>query len=364
VSEWMRTRPDQATRPHTNRRGTGWTAVAALGSISALLLTGCSSAVAGTAPAASSPAVPPSTSQAASPGGHSTASPGRFSTPSGGSHGTAAPLKLGTTNQATFSPTGTTQTWTVPAGVTSVSFEAAGGEGGEAPVAIGINGGSGALIIGSFPVTPGQVLSIAVGSSGGTGAGGWGAEGMSGGPANTAKNKDRSGASGGGATLIALANADGSDWHEMVVAGGGGGMGGGSSDPAGEGQGGNAGCSKIGYHAGGSACTVPSITGGNGGKGSPASTLGGKGGTAGGATSSTGQRGLGAKNLGGNGGAGGGGVNGGAAGGGGSGISAGGGGGAGTSYVDVTVPTWQISSTDWNIQFTQHLYGPGVILTW
>jgi hypothetical protein len=373
----MKSRPGEtlAARPHAHPRGTGRVAVAALG---ALLLAGCSSAVAETAPeassaAASSVAASPSTTPAtgngshsnASPSDHSTASPGRFSTPSRGSVGTPSPLKLGTTNQATFWPTGTTQTWTVPDGVTSVSFEAAGGEGGEAPIAIEDLGGSGAIIIGSFPVTPGQVLSIAVGSSGGTGAGGWGALGMSGGPANTAKNKDRSGASGGGATLIALANADGSDWHEMVVAGGGGGMAGGSSDPAGEGQGGNAGCSKIGYFNGGSACTVPSITGTNGGKGSPASTLGGKGGAAGSSSlGSTGERGLGAKDLGGNGGAGGGGVNGGAAGGGGSGISAGGGGGAGTSYVDVTVPTWQISSTDWNISFTQHLDGPGVILTW
>ena len=347
MNEWKNSRPDHGTDVVGARRAqrTGWGAAAALGSITVLLLTGCSAG--GTrsdAHAAEAPA-----SRAAG-----TASAGPAS---------AQPLTLGA-NSLTFSPTGQATTWTVPAGVTSVTFEAAGGEGGEAPVAIGDLGGSGADILGTFPVTPGQVLTIAVGSSGGSGAGGWGALGMSGGPANPAKNKDRSGGSGGGATLIALANADGNDWHEMVVAGGGGGMAGGSSDPAGEGQGGNAGCSKIGFWDGGSACKTPSITGGNGGKGSPASTLGGKGGTAGGATSSTGQRGLGAKNLGGNGGAGGGGVNGGAAGGGGSGISAGGGGGAGSSYVDVTVPTWQISATDWNIQFTQHLFGPGVILTW
>ena len=67
----------------------------------------------------------------------------------------------------------------------------------------------------------------------------------------------------------------------------------------------------------------------------------------------------------GNGGSGGGGVNGGSAGGGASGISAGGGGGAGTSYVDTSVPSWQISASQWNNQFTSKLAGlPGVILTW
>jgi hypothetical protein len=358
VNTWWTNEPKGVVGRQPSRGGAPWAVVAALGCVGALLLTGCSNAVASAGPSGA-------TSATGAPSVGGSASSAGFRTPSSGSNGTPKPLALTTTNQATFWPTGTTQTWTVPAGVTSVNFEMAGGEGGEAPIAIEDNGGSGAIILGSFPVTPGQVLTIAVGSSGGNGAGGWGAEGMSGGPANNAKNKDRSGGSGGGATLIALANADGSDWHEMVVAGGGGGMAGGSSDPAGEGQGGNAGCSKIGFWDGGAACTVPSITGTNGGKGSPASTLGGKGGAAGGSSlGSTGERGLGAKDLGGNGGAGGGGVNGGAAGGGGSGISAGGGGGAGTSYVDITVPTWQISATDWNISFTQHLDGPGVILTW
>ncbi len=360
MNEWMKTESDAASATPgvvAGGRRPGWTGALVVASMAALLLSGCaSSATAGSATPGSA-AITPSAGGSASSGG--------FRTPSLGSNGTPKPLNLTTTNQVTFWPTGTTQTWTVPDGVTSVSFEAAGGEGGEAPIAIEDNGGSGAIIIGTFPVTPGQVLTIAVGTDGGNGAGGWGAEGMSGGPANNAKNKDRSGGSGGGATLIALANADGSDWHEMVVAGGGGGMAGGSSDPAGEGQGGNAGCLKIGFWDGGAACTVQGITGTNGGKGSPASTLGGKGGAAGGSSlGSTGERGLGAKDLGGNGGAGGGGVNGGAAGGGGSGISAGGGGGAGTSYVDVSVPTWQISSTDWNISFTQHLDSSGVILTW
>lgn len=369
MNEWMKAESNAASATPgvvTGGRRPGWAGALVVASMTALLLSGCaSSATAGGSAAGSATggAAPDSATGTPSAGG--SASSAGFRTPSSGSNGTPKPLSLTTTNQVTFWPTGTTQTWTVPAGVTSVNFEAAGGDGGEAPIAIENLGGSGAIILGTFPVTPGQVLTIAVGTDGGNGAGGWGAEGMSGGPANNAKNKDRSGGSGGGATLIALANADGSNWHEMVVAGGGGGMAGGSSDPAGEGQGGNAGCLKIGFWDGGSACTVQGITGTNGGKGSPASTLGGKGGAAGGSSlGSTGERGLGAKDLGGNGGAGGGGVNGGAAGGGGSGISAGGGGGAGTSYVDVSVPTWQISATDWNISFTQHLDSSGVILTW
>ncbi|MFZ2013941.1 MAG: hypothetical protein WAV00_08985, partial [Nocardioides sp.] len=169
--------------------------------------------------------------------------------------------------------------------------------------------------------------------------------------------------SGGGATMDALANADGSDWHQVVVAGGGGGQGGGSSDPGGAGVGGNAGCSALAVNHGPMECGTPSITGGNGGHGS-AGSLGGAGGMAGGSTTSTGGRGLGAKNLGGNGGSGGGGVNGGSAGGGAKGVSAGGGGGAGTSYVDVSVQAWQISAMDYNVQFPWHLSDSGVILTW
>jgi len=268
------------------------------------------------------------------------------------------------TQSKTFTYTGQVEQWTVPDGVTSVSFQASGGRGGHAADAINSWGGSAAVIIGSVPVTPGQVLSIAVGGEGALGAGGWGYSGMSGGPANTAKNKDRSGGAGGGATLIALANADGSNWHKVVVAGGGGGQGGASSDPGAAGAGGNAGCAKPDSDTGLNECTTPSLTGGDGSHGT-VGPLGGSGGKAGGSATSTGERGHGAKNLGGNGGSGGGGVLGGAAGGGASGISAGGGGGAGTSYIDATVVDGQISTNDYNVQFTyDKLDDPTVILSW
>lgn len=268
------------------------------------------------------------------------------------------------TQSKTFTYTGQAEQWTVPDGVTSLTFQASGGRGGSATDQIYEGGGSAAVIIGNFPVTPGQVLTIAVGGEGGFGAGGWGYEGMSGGPANTAKKSDRSGGAGGGATLIGLANADGTNWHKVVVAGGGGGQGGGSGDPAAAGQGGSAGCSELDPINGVNACKTPSLIGGDGWHGTPG-PLGGAGGKAGGASSPTGERGHGAKDLGGNGGSGGGGETGGAAGGGASGISAGGGGGAGTSYLDSTVLDWQISSNDYNVQFPWHILDdPAVILSW
>jgi hypothetical protein len=271
---------------------------------------------------------------------------------------------LSDTQLMTFTYTGQVEQWTVPDGVTSVTFQASGGHGGYAADAINSWGGSPAVIIGSIPVTPGQVLSIAVGGEGALGAGGWGYSGMSGGPANTAKNKDRSGGAGGGATLIALANADGSNWHKVVVAGGGGGQGGASSDPGAAGKGGNAGCATPDSDTGLNECTTPSLIGGDGSHGT-VGPLGGSGGKAGGSATSTGERGHGAKNLGGNGGSGGGGLFGGAAGGGASGISAGGGGGAGTSYIDDTVVGGQISANDYNVQFTYKAYDdPTAILSW
>jgi len=335
VNEHLTSHPEEAIEVAraTGVRRRRWATTAVLGSVVALALAGCSSSTSGTGAAALVGSTP---SQASADSG-----------------------------SVTFSYTGHEQTWTVPTGVTSVSFEVGGGRGGstESNVMSFAQPGSGAVVIGTVPVTPGQVMTIAVGGDGGGGAGGWGDLGMSGGPANTAKPSDRSGGSGGGATMVALANADGSDWHQVVVAGGGGGQGGGSSDPADAGAGGNAGCSALHFFDGSMECGTPSITGSNGNHGSPG-PLGGAGGVAGGSTTSTGGRGLGAKDLGGNGGSGGGGVNGGTAGGGAKSISAGGGGGAGTSYVDTSVASWQISAMDYNVQFPWHLSDSGVILTW
>ncbi|SIT66558.1 glycine-rich protein [Microbacterium sp. RU33B] len=371
MSEKPTSHPHGSRPGPARRRPQGWKLAAALVPLIALAIAGCSSS-AGTSSAgmadrapATSPAAgtaQPADAEAGAPAGGSTAQPA----PSSVATRTPAPApalrSTAAGNPVQYSYTGTTETWVVPAGVTSVRFEAAGGDGGGAVHPVTKEGGSGAIITGSFPVTAGQIVTIAVGGDGATGAGGWGAEGMSGGPANTAKQDSRTGGAGGGATLIALSNADGSNWHEIVVAGGGGGQGGGSGDPDLAGMGGSAGCLEF-SNASDTRCGTPGIAGMNGSQGT-APPLGGKGGAAGGATSSTGARGIGAKDLGGNGGSGGGGVTGGAAGGGASGISAGGGGGAGRSFVDSSVVSWQISATQYNGQFTASLAGAGVILSW
>ncbi len=61
---------------------------------------------------------------------------------------------------ATFTYSGNIEQWTVPAGVTSIRIEVAGAQGGGTYSNIG---GKGAIMIGDFSVTPGQVLDILVG---------------------------------------------------------------------------------------------------------------------------------------------------------------------------------------------------------
>jgi hypothetical protein len=58
-----------------------------------------------------------------------------------------------------FNYTGTVQTYTVPAGMTAISIEAIGAQGGA-------SGGLGANMYGEFTVTPGQVLNVIVGQEG------------------------------------------------------------------------------------------------------------------------------------------------------------------------------------------------------
>ena len=75
----------------------------------------------------------------------------------------------------TFTYTGSAQSYTVPAGVTSVTVKMWGAGGGN-----GGSSGAGAYLTGSLAVTPGQVLSLIVGgsgNSGGYGGGGTGSQG-------------------------------------------------------------------------------------------------------------------------------------------------------------------------------------------
>jgi hypothetical protein len=97
----------------------------------------------------------------------------------------------------TFAFTGTIQTFTVPMGVTNISIDARGAQGGSVTVNCAASGGLGARMVGDFTVVPGDVISVLVGGQGqsnGADAGG-----------------------GGGSFVVAAGNA------ALVVAGGGGG---------------------------------------------------------------------------------------------------------------------------------------------
>ncbi|MBK8608456.1 MAG: hypothetical protein IPL84_00445 [Chitinophagaceae bacterium] len=84
--------------------------------------------------------------------------------------------QTGASGSATFNYTGAIQNWTVPPGVTSVNIDAFGAQGGNT------NGGLGAQLAGTFAVTPGEVLAIAVGQQGSVNnCGGPGASGGGGG---------------------------------------------------------------------------------------------------------------------------------------------------------------------------------------
>ncbi|MCB1701124.1 MAG: hypothetical protein H6985_04800 [Pseudomonadales bacterium] len=98
----------------------------------------------------------------------------------------------------TFNYTGAAQAFTVPAGVTSVTIEARGAQGGEvtgySPYP---QGGLGATMIGTFDVNPGDELTIAVGGRG---------------------NPDPSSSGGGGGSGVSLSGVP------LVIAGGGAGV--------------------------------------------------------------------------------------------------------------------------------------------
>lgn len=117
--------------------------------------------------------------------------------------GTASP------GSATFSYTGSLQTWTVPTGVTSVSVQAYGAQGA------GTYGGFGAMTNATIPVTPGETLAITVGGQGSGTSGGF-----NGGGDSTASGGS-AGSGGGGATDVRAGGVGLGD--RVVIAGGGGG---------------------------------------------------------------------------------------------------------------------------------------------
>ncbi len=149
----------------------------------------------------------------------------------------------------TFNYTGTLQTFTVPVGVTMITVDATGAQGGSVTVSCAATGGLGARIVGDVAVTPGEVISIMVGQQGftnGSDAGGGGGSFVvrtgnvplicAGGGGGATNNIGACGANRNGvnATITTSGTASGNG----LVAGGTAGNGGGASSGSGGGGGG------------------------------------------------------------------------------------------------------------------------------
>ncbi|MDW3216510.1 MAG: fibronectin type III domain-containing protein [Ilumatobacteraceae bacterium] len=148
---------------------------------------------------------------------------------------TAATVDAASTITNTFGYTGSTQTFTVPDGVTSIEVTlqgAQGGRGGGDSQGSPTPGGYQGVVTGTIAVTPGQEITVAVGGGGGTGASsvnntGGGSpglnplEGYDGSRGGNAGNAGSSGAGGGSGAATVLI-VDGTP----IVAGGAGGNGG------------------------------------------------------------------------------------------------------------------------------------------
>lgn len=117
-----------------------------------------------------------------------------------------------------FEYTGAEQTWTVPAGITTVTIEVWGAQGGGYTTP----GGLGGYAKGDRTVTPGEILHIFVGGQGSSsGASAIVNGGFNGGGYSYGFDGNAYGASGGGATDV---RAGGTDLlNRVIVAGGGGG---------------------------------------------------------------------------------------------------------------------------------------------
>ena len=243
----------------------------------------------------------------------------------------AAPASAAGNGSQTFGYTGSSQTYTVPPGVSQIAVTGVGAPGGSGLEGLfgggGAAGGVGSTATAQVPVTPGETLTVDVGGHGGNGAdintgagGGIGSGGgTNGGPGGHGGTGGSGGGGGGGGGATTLYDASG---KLLLVAGGGGGGGGGGA--------------VIGYNGGAGGTGGPQAGGGGtGGSGLDA----GSGGSPQGGGRLLGQNGSGSpgSTSSGGGGGGGGGYTGG--GGGGAGASGGGGGGggaAGSSYVEAS----------------------------
>lgn len=251
----------------------------------------------------------------------------------------------------TFDYTGSIETYTVPDGVSRISIQAYGAQGGND------NGGLGAGIYGEFDVTAGNVLNIVVGQQGiVNNCGGADASGGGGGGSFVWDADDAAlpwiaaGAGGGGNEnwggidcrdgLPGQAGEDGTSGAEGLAAGGIGGEGGAGDAPSGTGSGGGGWLSAGQNSTWGDGCTggetLPTFAGGNGASGFGP---GGEGGFGGGGGSVCG--------------CGGGGGYSGGAGGNGSSCRAGGGGGGSYNQGEAQVNETGVRSGDGQIIITE-----------
>ncbi|MFT5823829.1 MAG: hypothetical protein ACI8ZM_005092, partial [Crocinitomix sp.] len=195
--------------------------------------------------------------------------------------------------EVTFDYTGAVETYTVPVGATAISIQVYGAQGGND------NGGLGAGMYGEFVVTPGDVLSVAVGQQGVVNnCGGADASGGGGGGSFVWDADDAvlpfvaAGAGGGGNGnwvgdctngLPGQADEDGTSGGGGLAAGGTGGNGGAGDAPSGTGSGGGGWLTAGQNSTFGTGCTggttTPTFAGGNG---STSFDPGGEGGFGGG----------------------------------------------------------------------------------
>jgi dienelactone hydrolase len=260
---------------------------------------------------------------------------GSSSSASAGATASAPPAASSGSGATTFAYDGTTQTYTVPAGVTSVVIAAVGAAGGGAAAATSTSGGHGASVQGTFAVTPGQQLTVLVGGVGGpgttNGGGGGGGSfvwtGTGGSSQLTFPANLLVAAGGGGGGSSAACGVNGLDASTSTAGSHGANPNDGSGGTAGSGGkgGGEAGNAQLSAGGAGGGAT------GNGLNGDGTTGLGGAGGNGGSGASAggVGQASEGFAKGGGQGGFGGGAGSGSDGGGGGGGYSGGGGGGGG-----------------------------------
>jgi len=194
----------------------------------------------------------------------------------------ARPFRLAGLTTVTYNFTGASQSFTVPAGVTSVSVDAQGAAGGGGPGSPGLGGEATATIT----VNPGDVIQVMVGGQGQVGSGGFNGGGAPGAASIPALPP----AGGGGASDIrtgACATTLSCGLGARVLVGGGGGGADtsgqlGDSGGAGGGLSGGAGSdpASLGIAGSGGTQAGGGAAGGNGTPGAPGQ--GGGGGTAGG----------------------------------------------------------------------------------